>query len=55
MFDAMVDRAFTKAGAAAQAPEHVTPTNGANAAENSPPNGSPALSQAFAAAGHRSS
>src|SRR5690349_23318588 len=56
MFDAMVDRAFTKAGSAAQAPEHVTPTNGANAAgKDSPPNGSPALSQAFAAAGHRSS
>lgn len=56
MFDAMVDRAFTKAGAAPKPAEHIAPTNGANEAEkDSPASGSPALSQAFATAGHRSS
>lgn len=56
MFDAMVDRAFSKAGAAPKAEEHTVAATGPEAAseKNSQPSGPPALmGAAIAAAGHR--
>jgi hypothetical protein len=57
MFDAMVDRAFSKAGEevnSAQAAPAKKETKTVEAAPE-PANGSPAIAQAFAAAAHRTS
>ena len=58
MFDAMVDRAFSKAGAAPKPAEQIMATNSAKAAtdKGSPAKESPVLAEAaLAAAAHRSS
>jgi hypothetical protein len=58
MFDAMVDRAFSKAGAAPKAAEHTVAAAESEAVseKNSQPSGAPALmGAAIAAAGHHSS
>lgn len=54
MFDAMVDRAFSKAGATAKPAEPAAKTNTATA-KNESSSGSPGLSEAALAAAHRSS
>lgn len=56
MFDAMVDRAFSKAGATSQPAEPVATESASMTAKEAPGSGSPALSEAaLAAAAHRSS